>query len=455
MSRPTRNPTNWDEYQYGTSHRSSVSSAGGRSVQFDDVVRRSRDSSTSAYRNMSDEERHVDDNSPDLRRRRSSVAMRLNALVEVGGVNSIANFARSWQRAAGFHEVAPHRPSFLLASDDGSHEDDLPSQYQRTDVESTRQERTSLLRQHLEASPADERAIEDTEDEDFDATTSKSGAEGEGKTYGPDSDPTTPRPLQQNEMDKYRLGSEYGSGRGSQSVFTTVPRLMAELSGSYGTSYGTLRSTRPETSMAHAGQLWRAEQEIAMQEDREREPLIVKEVEQDGKIILAVAGQSTLPQTVFNATNVLIGVGILSLPLGVKYAGLICGMGFLFLAAFITGYTAKLLAKCLDVDASLITFADLAFITFGQKARIVTGVLFMLELLAASVALVILFADTLDLLVPGVGGVEWKILCGILMIPLNFFPLRLLSFTSVLGIFSCFCSKLTFESQYSCIFKHA
>jgi vesicular inhibitory amino acid transporter len=116
-------------------------------------------------------------------------------------------------------------------------------------------------------------------------------------------------------------------------------------------------------------------------------------------------------------------------------------MTFLILAAIITAYTAKLLAKCLDVDASLITFADLAFITYGHKARIVTGILFMLELLAANVALVILFADTLDLLIPGVGVTEWKVVCGILMIPLNFVPLRLLSFTSVLGIFSCFCSK--------------
>lgn len=30
-----RNPQNWDEYQYGTSHRSSISSTGGRSVRFD------------------------------------------------------------------------------------------------------------------------------------------------------------------------------------------------------------------------------------------------------------------------------------------------------------------------------------------------------------------------------------------------------------------------------------
>lgn len=36
MTRPKNpNPTNWDDYQYGTSHRGSVSSAGGRSVQFE------------------------------------------------------------------------------------------------------------------------------------------------------------------------------------------------------------------------------------------------------------------------------------------------------------------------------------------------------------------------------------------------------------------------------------
>jgi len=61
-----------------------------------------------------------------------------------------------------------------------------------------------------------------------------------------------------------------------------------------------------------------------------------------------------------------------------------------------------------------------------------------LELLAACVALIVLFADTLNLLIPGVGLLEWKILCGLFLIPLNFAPLRLLSFSSVVGIFSCF-----------------
>lgn len=417
-----------------------MSSGGGRSVQFDDSDRETRASASSAHPDRPDGERQDSDT---LRRRRSSVALRLNALAQVGGVNSIANFARSWQRAAGFHEVAPHRPSFVLSSDDDAEEDDTAERYPRADFENARLERTSLLRQHLRASPADEGAIEDEEDLHHDPTAPRPLESSEAKQYHLGSDPTTPKPLQDNEADKYRLGSELGSGRRHETIFTSVPYLVAELAGSYGTSYGTLRSGRRESSMIHAGQIWRQQQEITPQPDEEREPLIVKEVEQDGKIVLAIAGQSTLPQTVFNATNVLIGVGLLSLPLAIKYSGMICGMGFLFFASIVTAYTANLLAKCLDLDVSLITFADLAFISYGPKARIVTGVLFMLELLAACVALVVLFADTLNLLIPEVGVTEWKVICGFLLIPLNFVPLRLLSFTSVLGIFSCFCSKLS------------
>lgn len=447
MSRPTRNPTNWDEYQYGTSHRGSVSSGAGRSVQFDDSDCETRASASSARPDRPDVERQESDT---LRRRRSSVALRIDALAHVGGVNSIANFARSWQRAAGFHEVAPHRPSFLLTSDDDNDDDDddddEPSErYQRTDLENARTERTSLLRQHLQASPADDGAIEDGHDPDYDPTIHQPLEPGEAKQHRFGSDPTTPRPLQENETGKYRLGSELGSGRRNDSMFTAVPYLVAELAGSYGTSYGTLRSGRRESSMVHAGQIWRQQQDILPQPDEEGEPLIVKEVEQDGKIVLAVAGQSTLPQTVFNATNVLIGVGLLSLPLAIKYSGMVCGIAFLFFASLVTAYTANLLAKCLDLDVSLITFADLAFISYGPKARLITGVLFMLELLAACVALVVLFADTLNLLVPEIGVIEWKVICGFLLVPLNFVPLRLLSFTSVLGIFSCFCSKLIHE----------
>lgn len=343
-------------------------------------------------------------------------------------MNSIENFARSWTRAAGFLEVTPHRPSFILSED----HDDRPQgiddtiEYGRTDTEYGRLPRTSLLRAHLEASQSPENAIDD-------------------ESVAPDADPTSSRPLKHKESEGRRLGSDLqsvqGSVRGRESIFAIAPHLATPLAGSYGTSYGTLRSSLTESSMVHAGQLWRQQQAGKVHAfEGEHAPLFVKEVEQDGKVVLVVAGQSTLPQTVFNSTNVLIGVGLLSLPMGIKYAGWLGGMIFLLLSAVVTAYTARLLAKCMDVDASLITFADLAYVSYGQKARIATSVLFTLELLAACVALIVLFADTLDLLIPGVGVNQWKILCGLLLIPLNFAPLRLLSFSSVVGIFSCFCS---------------
>lgn len=159
--------------------------------------------------------------------------------------------------------------------------------------------------------------------------------------------------------------------------------------------------------------------------------------EDDGKVVNVIVGQSTLPQTIFNSVNVLVGVGLLALPLSMRYAGWIPGIVMLIFAALATAYTARLLAKCADMDSSLITFADLAYVSFGNTARIFTSIVFSLELLGACLALVVIFADTMDALVPGWGITQWKIACGVIIVPLLFVPLRLLSFTSIVGILSC------------------
>jgi len=66
--------------------------------------------------------------------------------------------------------------------------------------------------------------------------------------------------------------------------------------------YGTIRSDVSRTSMSQAAALWQQQQEAGGNvPDGEIAPILVKEVEQDGKIVLAVEGQSTLPQTVFNS----------------------------------------------------------------------------------------------------------------------------------------------------------
>jgi len=201
---------------------------------------------------------------------RSSIALRLNSLAQVGGVNSIENFARSWTRAAGFHEVAPHRPSFILSSEqDTTAGIDDTIEYGRTDAEYGRIPRTSLLRAHLEASGSPENAIEDDV------------ADQEGEEA-----PT--QPLLHKESGVKRgnsdLHSVQGSVRGRESTFVIAPHLATPLPGSYGTSYGTLQSTLSDSSMLQAGDLWRQQQ--AARAEGELEPIIVKEVEQDGKVVL-------------------------------------------------------------------------------------------------------------------------------------------------------------------------
>ncbi len=332
----------------------------------------------------------------------------MNSLAHVGGANSLENFARSWSRAAGFVEIPAREPSFVLSIDD---EENAPTPGRSPFPRESR----SLLRQQLqreESSPS-------------------AAALDDGPTQHK-YDEEAPR---QREIAKSCL-------EGANEILEHAPNSASRFASSVGGIYGSLSPRDNASSVRHAGELYQQQEQGTQEPDKEREPLLLKVVEQkDGTRIQVVVGQSTLPQTVFNSVNVLIGVGLLSLPLGLKYSGWLFGLLFFFFAAITTRYTAGVLAKCLDVDQKLIGFADVAYQAFGRKARVATGLLFTIELLAACVALVVLFADSLDDLIQGWGVVAWKIFCGVLLAPLSFVPLRYLSFTSVLGIISCLGSK--------------
>ena len=332
--------------------------------------------------------------------------MRLNSLAHAGGPNSIENFARSWSRAAGFAEIPPQTPTFVVSA---GPEDSIGSK-QSGNFPSPAESR-SLLRQQLQREGTSSQAVIDDE--------------------------STSQEIDEEAGQAHRLRqSAPPEGRNS---LGRSPYLASPFASSYGGLYGSLSSRNNESPRRHAGVMYNDPQAKSQHDsDKEHEPLLIKVVDQkDGKRIQIVVGRSTLQQTVFNSVNVLIGVGLLSLPLGLKQSGWLVGMTFLFLAALVTRYTAGLLAKCLDLDQSLTTFSDIAWKAFGRPTRIVTGILFSFELLAACVALVVLFADSLDALIPGLGTTEWKIICGIILLPLSFVPLRYLSVSSVLGIVCC------------------
>ncbi|CEJ87631.1 hypothetical protein VHEMI04468 [[Torrubiella] hemipterigena] len=363
-------------------------------------------------------------------RRRSSVSNRLAAMADIGGPNSFRSFTRSWQRAAAFAEVIPRQPSFVYTQGpDGSanaEADDI--QYGRNQIERMPTQ-SSLLSQHLGSPP--------------------SAISYQGSTAGPsqhieaNQQPTEDFRARESKL----LDAEMASGAittslsSRSSIFASPPHLSSpSIIGSYG-SYHSQYGTMGSSTSRRRPSIRRIEPDEDVEGPAlgEEHPILVKEVKQGDRVVLTVEGQSTLPQSVFNAINAIIGVGMLSLPLAFKMSGWIIGLTIMTVMAGVTAHTGKLIGKCMEYDKSLITYSDLAYVSFGPRARVIVSTLFTLELVAACVALVILFADSLALLLPSLGSVNtWKCVCAALILILNALPLRWLSYTSVIGIFSTF-----------------
>lgn len=149
-------------------------------------------------------------------------------------------------------------------------------------------------------------------------------------------------------------------------------------------------------------------------------------------------GNSTLLQSWFNTVNALVGVGILALPLAFSYAGWIGGTVLFLVCGLLTNYTGKVLAKIMSKEPSLRTYADIGSYAFGPSARILISLFFCLELWAVSVALIILFGDSLAAIFPNIAPAAFKMLGYCLVLPSVFLPLKFLSPISVIGIVSTF-----------------
>ncbi|KEF61715.1 uncharacterized protein A1O9_03285 [Exophiala aquamarina CBS 119918] len=398
--RNKQSPTDWNMYEHGR-----ASSFGSlESVPEDDQSQRFI--STSTPRDIPQRDGSRDGA---RLRRKSSLGKRFDSIRQMGGPNSIDNFAKSLQRAAGFREITPvRRNSVSIPDDDQEAEPDVAEQSAAPD--------RSLLRQQLLRYDMDHGSGSAVQDEQ---------SEVDGPTE-------TTRLLPRRS--RHTLKSQSGS---------LVPGSL--LPGQYAASYSSISSKLTVTARQRASILIMEQEEASrraredLDDKFEEEPPrhIEQEVLPDGEVIHRVVGESTVPMTVFNSTNVLIGVGILALPLGIKYAGWVLGLTFLTLSALATSYTAKLLARCLDTNTGSSTYGDIAFLAFGTTGRNLVESLFILELTGANVALVILFADSMSSLITGFDNVTWKIIIAVALIPLNFVPFKYLSFTSVIGIFCC------------------
>lgn len=147
-------------------------------------------------------------------------------------------------------------------------------------------------------------------------------------------------------------------------------------------------------------------------------------------------GTSTFGQSLFNAFNVLCGVGLLSEPLAFSVMGWIGGIILFIFCGLSTNYTAKILARLMAEDRLLLTYNDICYKAFGRSMQYPIAALFCLELFALSVALIVIFGDTLATIFPEVSADSFKILAFCLILPTVFMPFRILSYTSLLGLLS-------------------
>ncbi|KAG8986496.1 hypothetical protein FRB94_014061 [Tulasnella sp. JGI-2019a] len=150
------------------------------------------------------------------------------------------------------------------------------------------------------------------------------------------------------------------------------------------------------------------------------------------------SGSSTFGQTLFNTIAILLGIGMLSCPLGFAYAGWVGGTLLMIFFGFLNCYTANILARIIVANPRLRTYADIGQAAFGLRANLATSILFCFELFAVSVILVVLFADSLYAVLPLYSTDTYKLIGLLVIIPSSFLPLRILSFASVLGILSTF-----------------
>lgn len=170
--------------------------------------------------------------------------------------------------------------------------------------------------------------------------------------------------------------------------------------------------------------------------DTEQTPLVSNRRSSSNTLPNPASGNSTSAQTIFNSVNTLMGIAMFSLSFGFRLSGWIVGVAILVACAFTTNKTAKVLGAVLSRHPELLTYGDIAYLYGGKKVLLFATVTFTLDLLGASLSLILLFGDSFALLFPKIDKNIFKFIISGSAFFLSFLPLSVLSLVSLTGILS-------------------
>ncbi|OCF36492.1 solute carrier family 32 (vesicular inhibitory amino acid transporter) [Kwoniella heveanensis BCC8398] len=161
-----------------------------------------------------------------------------------------------------------------------------------------------------------------------------------------------------------------------------------------------------------------------------------EEQDEGEEVEVLEAGKATFSQTLLNVLGDLIGTGILASPIAIAHSGWVLGPLFLCIICGVTLWTLKILIRIIERDRRLRNFADVAGYGLGPTAEKWITALFVGDCCVWLIALIVLFSDTMEAVVPAFTSAQWKLIGLAVIIPLNFVPLRYLSYSSAVGVIS-------------------
>jgi vesicular inhibitory amino acid transporter len=152
-------------------------------------------------------------------------------------------------------------------------------------------------------------------------------------------------------------------------------------------------------------------------------------------------GTSTFLQSCLNGVNLLLGVGVLSLPYAFSVSGWWVGAGLLIVLSLLTNYTGKLIGRLMSTSDQIRSFPDIGRAAFGRVGMVMISIIFFIELFAACGMYLILCGDNLYALISpfytGLSQTSLTLISAAIMVPTALTSeLSLLSKLSAIGTFS-------------------